>query len=120
VDCGKSWSKEHLEAAVNHGPHISAISPEVAVCLQQEALEKVAQGEAEIIKWDDIINAPHPNLKISPLAAIPHKSRLHSGLIMNPWNPTTKCKCQDGPTIGPQGHGMNGQSPVVHGDGGRY
>jgi len=39
-------------------------------------MEKVAQGEAEIFKWDDIKDAPHPNLKISPLAAVPHKSRL--------------------------------------------
>jgi len=69
VDCGESWSKEHLEAEVNHGPHISATSMEAATCLRQEALEKVAQGEAEIFKWDDIKDAPHPNLKISPLAA---------------------------------------------------
>ncbi len=61
---------------MNHGPHILATSTEAATCLQQEAMEKVAQGEAEIFKWDDIKDAPHPNLKISPLAAVPHKSRL--------------------------------------------
>jgi len=81
VDCGESWSREHLEAAVSRGPHTSATSKEAATCLRQEALEKVAQGEAEIFKWDDIKDAPHPNLKISPLAAVPHKSRLFRAIL---------------------------------------
>ncbi len=72
--------------------------PKAAVCLQQEALEKVAQGEAEIIKLEDIKDVPHKNLKILPLAAVPHKSRLYWAIglivsIMTPGNPTTKCKC---------------------------
>jgi len=74
VDCGLSWTAEHLEAAVLRGPHISAKSAEAARCLREEAMEKVAQGEAEIIKWDDIKANPHPKLKISPLAAVLHKS----------------------------------------------
>jgi len=81
VDCGEAWTKEHVEAAVQRGPHMSAKSPEAAACLRQEALEKVAQGEAEVIKWDDIKDALHPNLKISPLAAIPHKSRLFRAIL---------------------------------------
>jgi len=81
VDCGESWNMEHLEAAIHRGPHISAKSPEAAACLRQEALEKVAQGEAEVIKWDDIKDSPHPNLKISPLAAVPHKSRLFWAIL---------------------------------------
>jgi len=81
VDCGQSWSKEHVEAAIHRGPHISAKSPKAAACLQQEALEKVAQGEAEVIKWDDIKDSLHPNLKISPLAAVPHKSRLFRAIL---------------------------------------
>jgi len=54
VDCGKDWTREHLEAAIKRGPHASAKSPKVAKCLRQEALEKVAQGKAVIIQWDDI------------------------------------------------------------------
>jgi len=76
VDCGQPWSREHLEAAVSRGPHTSATSPEAARALRTEALEKVAQGEAEVLRWDDIKDAPPLNLKISPLAAVPHKSRL--------------------------------------------
>jgi len=81
VDCGLSWTAEHLEAAVLRGPHISAKSAEAARCLREEAMEKVAQGEAEIIKWDDIKANPHPKLKISPLAAVPHKSRMFRAIL---------------------------------------
>jgi len=49
--------------------------------LRQEALEKVAQGEVKIIFWDDIKHDPHPNLKISPLAAVPHKSRIFRAIL---------------------------------------
>jgi len=81
LDCGESWSKEHLEAVVNHRPHISAKSLEAAACLRQEALEKVAQGEAKIIKWENMKNTPYPNLKILPLTAIVHKSRLYWAIL---------------------------------------
>jgi len=30
----------------------------------------------EIVSWEDIKDNSHPNLKISPLAAVPHKSKL--------------------------------------------
>jgi len=81
VDCGPSWEKEHLEAAIQRGPHISAKSEEAARCLREEAMEKVAQGEAEVLSWDDIKNSPHPNLKVSPLAAVPHKSRMFQAIL---------------------------------------
>jgi len=81
VDCGESWSREHLEAAIQRGPHISAKSTEAAACLREEALEKVKQGYAEIVNWEDIKESPHPNLKISPLAAVPHKSRLFCAIL---------------------------------------
>jgi len=41
VNCGELWSKEHLEVAIQRGPHISAKSPEAAACLHQEAFKKV-------------------------------------------------------------------------------
>ena len=44
VDCGAPWTREHIEAAIHRGPHISAKTPEAAACLRQEALEKVEQG----------------------------------------------------------------------------
>jgi len=81
VDCGPSWSQEHLEAAVLHGPHILAKSADAARCLQEEAMEKVAQGEAEVIKWNEIKENPHPNVKILLLVAIPHKSHMFHAIL---------------------------------------
>ena len=42
--------------------------------LQAKTLEKVEQGYAQLVNWTDIKHNPPPNLKISPIAAIPHKS----------------------------------------------
>jgi len=81
VNCGEPWTREHLEAAINRGPHISARSPEAVSALREEAMEKVQQGYAKIIRWDDIKQAPPKNLKISPLAAVPHKSRLFRAIL---------------------------------------
>jgi len=81
VDCGESWTIDMLMAAVQRGNHVSAQTPEAAKCLREEALEKVQQGYAHIVKWDDIANDPHTNLKISPLAAIPHKSRIYRAIL---------------------------------------
>jgi len=44
-----------------------------AACLREKILEKVKQEYAEM-NWYDIQDNPHPNLKISLLAAVPHKS----------------------------------------------
>ena len=47
VNCGEPWTREHLEAAINRGPHISARSPEAVSALREEAMEKVQQGYVE-------------------------------------------------------------------------
>jgi len=76
VDCGPAWSWEHITTAIERRLHISAKIPEAAASICAETLEKVAQGYACIIKWEDIKNDPPKNLKISPVAAVLHKSRL--------------------------------------------
>jgi len=81
VDCGPNWSKDHLQAAINRGNHPSARSPEALHCLWTEALEKVQTGLARLVAWDDIKACPPPNLKISPLAAVPHKSRRFRAIL---------------------------------------
>jgi len=70
----RTVDEDHLKVAMQWGPYISAVSLEAAAFLCQEAFKKVKQSEAEIINWDDIKDAPHVNLKISPVAAVPHKS----------------------------------------------
>jgi hypothetical protein len=41
----------------------------------EEALEKVNAGHSKIVLWDDIKDNPPTQLKISSIAAIPHKLR---------------------------------------------
>ena len=81
VQCGEQWTKEHLEEAIRRGPHLSATSPEAAAFLHEEAREKVNLGQARIIQWDEVKDNPHPNLKISPVAAIEHKSWLYQSIL---------------------------------------
>jgi hypothetical protein len=64
-----------LEAAIEKGSHPSAMEPEAAGQLREETLEKVAQGYARLVTWAELKRDPPKNLKISPIAAIPHKSR---------------------------------------------
>jgi hypothetical protein len=74
-EMGDDWTMEKIEAAIAKGAHPSAMEPEAASQLREETLEKISQGYARLVRWDDIKNNPPKNLKISPIAAIPHKSR---------------------------------------------
>ncbi len=62
--------------AVARGPYQSAMSPEAIRHFSLEAIEKVNVGQAVLVKWDDIKDSPPPQLKISPIAAIPHKLKV--------------------------------------------
>ena len=64
VDCGKNWSREHIEAALLRGPHASATSQEAISCLRDETREKVEAGFARIVKYGDIQDLLPPSLKI--------------------------------------------------------
>jgi len=50
-------------------------------CLWAEALEKVDQGLAQLVNWDTIKDDQPVNLKIFPLAAIPHKSHKFRAIL---------------------------------------
>ena len=83
VSVGRNWTAAELQAAVDRGPHASALKPDAIEQIQLEAREKVNQGFAEIYKWEDLkarLNE-HPNLKLSPLAMIPHKSRKYRAIL---------------------------------------
>ena len=75
ADIGDAWTMEMLEEAIKKGAHPSAMEPVPAAQLRAETLEKVEQGYARLVAWDAIKNNPPKTLKISPIAAIPHKSR---------------------------------------------
>jgi hypothetical protein len=78
---GQPWSKEEIWAAVARGPHQSALAPAALEHFAVEAREKVQTNQARVILWDDIKNDPPPQLKISPIAAIPHKSKAYQLIL---------------------------------------
>lgn len=75
VDCGTDWTINQLEAAIEMGPCISASTPAVAKACRKETLERLKEGTCRLLKWDEIKHNPSKNLRISPIAVIPHKSR---------------------------------------------
>ena len=81
VDCGNNWTHEQIIAALQRGPHISAHHPIARKCLIDEAHEKVRGGYAKIIKFKNIKDNIPASLKISPVAMIPHKSRLYRCIL---------------------------------------
>jgi hypothetical protein len=46
-----------------------------------EAAEKVCTKQAHIVAWDDIKEDPPHQLKISPIAAIPHNSKAYQSIL---------------------------------------
>ena len=76
VQCGPNWSIQQILAALQRGLHISAKDLIATECLHNETNDKVKGGFAKIVKWGDIKHNIPPALKLSPIAMIPHKSRL--------------------------------------------
>jgi hypothetical protein len=73
---GDDWNLQLLDEAVQHGAHPSARNPIAAQALYTETMRKVDEGFARIIPWK-VLRAQLPaKLKVSPIAAIPHKSRM--------------------------------------------
>jgi hypothetical protein len=78
---GKPWSKNDMWEAVARGPHQSALSPEAIAHFEAEAAEKVKTNQARLVLWDDIKDNPPKELKISPIAAIPQKSKAFRSIL---------------------------------------
>jgi hypothetical protein len=72
---GRPWTKEEIWEAVKRGPHRSALSDEALDHFMAEAVKKVTTGQCRIVEWDSMKDNPPGQLKISPIAAIPHKLR---------------------------------------------
>jgi hypothetical protein len=72
---GKRWTKEKMQEAIDRGPHRSAMSEEAIAHFKEEVAEKVKVGQAKVVAWESLKDDPPVELKISPIAAIPHKSK---------------------------------------------
>ena len=75
VDTGRQWTPEQIKAALERGPHMSALAPEAMQAFREEVVQKIAQGHAKVIPWDEIKDNLPKELKLSPISQIPHKSR---------------------------------------------
>jgi hypothetical protein len=76
VDCGPDWTLEVIEAAVAQGPHPMACTHK-AIALFEEGIEyQQRAGFCKVIPWEELKQLRSPNLKISPVAAVPQVGRL--------------------------------------------
>ncbi len=78
---GKPWTREDLQAAIERGPHRSALSDEAIAHFKAEVDEKVRTKQAKLVAWNSIMDNPPPELKILPIAAIPHKSKQFRSIL---------------------------------------
>jgi hypothetical protein len=78
---GKEWTKAEIWEAVERGPHVSALLVKALEHFQAEAREKVATGQATIVDWDTIKHNSPPQMKVSPIAAILHKSKTFRSIL---------------------------------------
>ncbi len=76
-----NWTKDEMWEAVERGPHRSATTPEAIEHFTKEIKEKLRTNQARLVPWDDIKDNPPPQLKISPIAAIPHKSKAFRSIL---------------------------------------
>jgi hypothetical protein len=62
-----------MEAAIAKRPHVPALYPEATAHLQSEVTAKEAKGAVQVVLWEDLKKKLPSQLKIPPIAMIPHK-----------------------------------------------
>ena len=70
-----------MQAAVDRGSHWSALSNDAIAHFRAEVNKKVKIKQAKLVAWDSIKDNPSAELKISPIAAIPHKSKQFCSIL---------------------------------------
>ena len=75
MDCGRDRTKDEVVAAIRRGPHVSAKTPEAIELFEEDITYQVEAGFARIVAWDDIKDDLPPQLKVSPVAAVPQTNR---------------------------------------------
>jgi hypothetical protein len=92
TNTGNPWTKEQMQEAIDRGPHVSALDPSaIAQIAADEVAKKVRIGQARLIAWEDIKDDPPQELKISPVAMIPHKSRKFRAILDLSFRLKLKC-----------------------------
>ena len=75
VKTGQNWTKEEIHAAAMRGPHESDLVGEAIAHLAAEEKEKVASNQACLVCYEKFKGNLPTKMKVSPIAAIPHKSK---------------------------------------------
>ena len=70
-----------MQAAIKRGNHASVKDPAAVKQFAAEIAEKEVSGQCPVVLWDDIHDNPPEQLKVLPLAAIPHKSRAFRAIL---------------------------------------
>ena len=78
---GRPWSISEMEEAIARGPHQSTLTLEALEHFAAEVREKVLSKQARVVEWDAIKDNPPTELKISPIATIPHKSKAYRSIL---------------------------------------
>jgi hypothetical protein len=74
---GCNWTLSKIQAAIDCGPHQSALKPEAIAHFEVEVQDKVEKGQAHMVLCDNIkLNHPR-QLKVLPVVVIPHKSQAY-------------------------------------------
>ena len=60
VDCGDDWSCSTIEAAIERGPHQTALTPDALQFFEEDIAYQVEAGFTKAVLWDDIKHEP-PN-----------------------------------------------------------
>ena len=81
TNTGRPWKREEMQEAIDRGPHRSALSEEAIAHFKAEVNEKIKVGQAKLVSWDSIKESPPENLEISPIAAIPQKSKQFRSIL---------------------------------------
>ncbi len=67
--------------AINHGPHKSALELGTTAHFEEEIRDKVTKGQACVVRWDNIKHNHPCQLKVLPMATIPHKSGAYRSIL---------------------------------------
>jgi len=78
---GKPWTQDQMQAAVDRVPHRPAFTDDAIAHFRNEVDDKVKSVQAKLVAWYSIKDNPPAELKISPIAAIPHKSKQFHSIL---------------------------------------
>jgi hypothetical protein len=51
VDCGEDWTTGQIEAAIQQGPHKSALNLEAIALIEEDVAYQVRAGYAQVLEW---------------------------------------------------------------------